>query len=118
MHCASQQRNRVGFERHRTRCEALVDRMLPNQLTDFKLKDGVGHARFGNTRKARQLLDEAREIAGVHRLHEFEFRIDRIKAGLDDCEEVARVGLQAAAEPVLHTEAVRQVSASLALLNA
>jgi len=116
-HSASFRRDRVGFERWRTACEAQKDQMTPGMLTDFHLKTGIGYARFGNYRKAEQLLDEALTIAGANRLHEFEFRIERIKAGLGDCEEVAREGLQATAEPVLQTEALREVSASLALLG-
>jgi len=117
MHTASYRRNRVGFERWRTACEARLDRMTPGMQTDFYLKAGIGYARFGNWKKARQVLDEAIGVASANRLHEFEFRIERIKAGLGDCEEVAREGLQATAEPVLQTEALREVSASLALLG-
>ena len=118
MYCASSRNDRVGFERFRARCERSLDSMLPNMMVDFRLKEGIAQARFGNFRKARQLLDVAQSEASAHRLHEFEFRIDRIKAGLGDCEEVAREGLHATAEPVLQTEALREVSASLALLGA
>jgi hypothetical protein len=92
--------------------------MPPNVATDFCLKAGIGYARFNNFRKANELMERALTLASEHRLHEFEFRIERIKAGLGDCEEVAREGLQATAEPVLQTEALREVSASLALLGA
>lgn len=117
MHCASFRRNRVGFERHRGACESHLEDMPPNVLTDFYLKAGIGYARFNNFRKANELMERALAVAGEHRLHEFEFRIERIKAGLGDCEEVAREALQATAEPVLQTEALREVSASLALLG-
>jgi hypothetical protein len=118
MHCASHRHDRVSFERWRQEAEAGAADMPPNVAADFSLKAGIGYARFGNYRKARQVLDQALAVASAHGLHEFEFRIERIKAGLGDCEEAARVGLQATAEPVLQTEALREVSASLALLGA
>ncbi|HXF94877.1 MAG TPA: hypothetical protein VNI61_02125 [Gemmatimonadales bacterium] len=118
MHCASFRRDRLSFERIRATCEASAAEMPPNVLADFYLKAGIGYARFGNYRKAQLLMEEALAVASANRLHEFEFRIERIKAGLGDCEEVAREGLQATAEPVLQTEALQEVSASLALLGA
>ncbi|MGH7698908.1 MAG: hypothetical protein ACREMJ_00080 [Gemmatimonadales bacterium] len=118
MHACSYRRDRVSFERWRAECVARLDQMTPSITADFYLKAGVGCARFGNFRKARQLMDEGVAVAGASRIHEFEFRIERIRAGLGDCEEVAREGLQAAAEPVLQTEALKEVSASLALLGA
>jgi hypothetical protein len=90
--------------------------MPPNVLTDYHLKAGIGSARFGHMRRAEQLLEQAAAVAAAHRLHEFEFRIERIKAGLGDCEEEEAQPL-AAAESVDQSAALREVSASLALLE-
>ncbi len=113
MHCASYRRDRVGFERWRERCEAVVHDMPPNILADFYFKMGIGRARFGQFDKAATFLDTALRIAEEAGLHEFVFRIERITAGLRDCQPC-----EAAAEPISQSDAVREVSASLAQLGA
>ena len=60
-------------------------------------------------------MEEALAIASRHRLHGLEFKIERIKNGLRDCEAEVKAGQRAVAEPV-RSEAVREVSASLAEL--
>lgn len=117
MHCASYRRDQLAFERYRGELLGRVAAMPPNVLTDFHLKAGIGSARFGNFKRARQLLEEALQVAAANRLHEFEFRIERIKTGLGDCEEAANAQPLAPAEPVVQTEALSEVSASLALLE-
>jgi tetratricopeptide (TPR) repeat protein len=117
MHCASFRRDRLGFERWRGELKSAVDTMQPNVRADFYLKAGIGCARFGNYRKATELLDRASEVAATNKLHEFEFRIERIKAGLGDCDQTVRGPTVTAAEPEAWSEALREVSASLALLT-
>jgi tetratricopeptide (TPR) repeat protein len=119
MNCASFRRDRLAFERRRQECDARVADMTPNTLTDYCLKAGIGLARFGNYVKARALMTEALAIASRHGLHEFEFRIERIRAGVGECEAAAQAdeaAEAAAAAPVVHDQAVREVSASLAAL--
>jgi hypothetical protein len=111
MHCASFRRDRVGFERWREQCEARREHMPPNILVDFIFKTAIGRARFRQLERARALLDTALGIAEQAGLHEFAFRIERIKVGLAVCDEPA-------AEPMRQSEAVREVSASLAQLEA
>jgi tetratricopeptide (TPR) repeat protein len=115
MHCASYRRDHVGFARWRERCEQHLPDMPPNILTDFYLKQGIGQARFGRFRRADELMKRALEVAGAAGLHEFEFRIERIRGGLANCERVLAVEAQAA-EPVVQTDELREVSASLAQL--
>ena len=88
--------------------------MAPNMRADFLLKAGIGLARFGLFQKAAGVMEEALAIAGRNRLHGLEFKIERIKNGLRDCEAEVKAG-QAATEPVW-SEAVMEVSASLAQL--
>src|SRR5439155_12122099 len=109
MHCASYRRDRVGFERWREQCDARRENMPPNVLVDYMLKAGIGRARFGQVDRAERLLASALQVADQAGLHEFTFRIERIKAGLRDCGE-------AAAERVVQSEAVREVSTALAHL--
>jgi len=115
LHCASYRRDRVSFERWREKCEAKLDTMAPNMRADYLLKAGIGLARFGLFRRAERLMEEALEIASRHQLHALDFKIERIKNGLRDCEAEVKAGPQAAAEP-LWSEAVREVSDSLAQL--
>jgi len=111
MHCASFRRDRVGFERWREQCDARRENMPPNILVDYLLKAGIGRARFGQFERAERLLADALRIADQAALHEFTFRIERIKAGLRDCDCA-----EAAAESDFRSDAVREVSASLAHL--
>ena len=111
MHCASFRRDRVGFERWREQCDARREGMPPNILVDYLLKAGIGRARFGQLDRAERLLTDALRIADETGLHEFTFRIERIKAGLRDCDCA-----EAGAESDFRSDAVREVSASLAHL--
>jgi hypothetical protein len=78
---------------------------------------GIGLARFGNYSKAETQMQQALEIATAHGLHELVFRIERIKNGLRGCEALEH-SESTAAEPVIWTEQLREVSASLAALSA
>jgi len=117
MHCASYRRDHVGFARWRERCEDRLADMPPNIRADFYLKQGIGQARFGRYRRAEVLLKEALAIAGGAGLHEFEFRIERILAGLPDCQQAIAQETQLATEPVVQTAELREVSESLAQLG-
>src|SRR6266702_1721424 len=112
MHCASFRRDRVGFERWREQCDARREGMPPNILVDYMLKAGIGRARFGQVDRAERLLASALRIADEAGLHEFAFRIERISAGLRDCDCP-----ETAAESDFRNDAVREVSASLAHLQ-
>src|SRR5437667_6019626 len=116
MHCASYRRDRVGFERWREQCDARRESMPPNIVVDYLLKAGIGRARFGQFDRAERLLATALRIADEAGLHEFTFRIERIRAGLHDChcETPLEATPEAAAEPGVKSDAVRQVSVALA----
>jgi tetratricopeptide (TPR) repeat protein len=116
MHCASYRRDRVAFARWRARCEEKKGDMPPNILADYHLKCGIGEARFGLFRRGQASLARALKIAEGAGLHEFVFKIELIKNGLRACEEVQAATPSADAEPVTQSEAVREVSASVALL--
>ena len=115
MYSASYRRDHVGFARWRERCEERLELMPPNILADVYLKQGIGQARFGRFRRADTLMQQALEIAGEAGLHELEFRVERIRGGLTDCERVLAVEPQAP-EPVVQTDELREVAASLAQL--
>ena len=117
MHCASYRRDRVGFERWRAQCESARGEMPPNILADFYLKLAIGRARFGQFDQAETLLSTALEIAEEAGLNEFAFRIDRMKSGLRDCRGELEISSEAATEPTIQSETVREVSASLTQLG-
>ena len=114
MHCASYRRDRVGFERWRERCHAELEDMPPNIRADFCLKTGIGRARFGQFDRAESMLETALRIAEDAGLHEMVFRVERIMAGLRDCQRELTTSPDAVAVPVSQSDAVREVSASLA----
>ncbi len=117
MHCASYRRDHVGFARWRERCEERVPDMPPNILADFYLKHGIGQARFGRFRRAEALMKQALDFAGGAGLHEVEFRIERIVAGLGDCEQAMARESHTATEPVVQSAELREVSESLSQLG-
>ena len=116
LHCASYRRDRVGFTRWRALCENEVPRMAPNTLADYHLKLGIGLARFGRFERADSEMEQALETARVNGLHEFEFRIDRIRGGLQDVEALGCAEHEDAA-PVVQGAALKEVSAALATLG-
>jgi tetratricopeptide (TPR) repeat protein len=117
MHCASYRRDRVGFERLRGQCGSRIVEMPPNILADFYLKAGIGSARFGNFAKAQALMADALRIAKQNGLHELEFRLERIMAGLRDCQNEPANMRHPGAEPAIRTHDLQKVSASLAKLQ-
>jgi tetratricopeptide (TPR) repeat protein len=117
MNCASFRRDRLGFERWRERCEGRRESMPPNILVDFALKTGIGLARFGQLDRAAASLAGALRTAEQARLHEFVFRIERIKNGLRACAEPLETAQLATAPAELQQEAARGVSAQLAELG-
>ncbi|MDP3911660.1 MAG: hypothetical protein Q8Q14_14840 [Gemmatimonadales bacterium] len=116
LHCASFRRDRVSFERWRERVAEHLESAAPNVRADYHLKVGIGFARFGNYRRADDELRQAIEIAVAHGLHEMTFRIERFRGGLHDCKALEHVE-GTAAESFTPTEALREVSASLAALS-
>lgn len=117
MHCASYRRDRLAFERWRVRCEARQDDMPPNILTDFRLKTGIGRARFGQFDRAEALLETALAVAERAGLNEFVFRIERIRGALRDCQQGCEAPSVAVTDPGFPYDAVRDVSLALAHLR-
>jgi tetratricopeptide (TPR) repeat protein len=114
MDCASFRRDRVGFERWRERCEPRRSNMPPNILATFHLTVGIGRARLGQVERAEEALAKALSVASSAGLHELEFRIERIRAGLEECLKDPECAAQFGDESRWGGDAVREVSASLA----
>jgi tetratricopeptide (TPR) repeat protein len=117
MQCASFSRNRVGFERYRTLCERERAQMSPNILADYLLRLAIGLARFGHFDRADAELTRALQVAQTHQLHEFEFRIERIRAGLRNCEALDLTEHDEAAKPPAPGSELGAVCAALTSLT-
>jgi tetratricopeptide (TPR) repeat protein len=117
MYSASFRRDRIGFTRWRAECSKTKPHMTPRLLVDFQLKAGVGLARFAKLSDADAELKRAMSLAHAHGLHEFEFRIERILAGLRDCEMMDPAVLGTAVQPVTQDTGLLAVSGSLARLE-
>jgi len=63
--------------------------MPPNILGGLPAQGRIGRARFGQLDRAERLLTMRFGIADETGLHEFTFRIERIKAGLRDCRQAS-----------------------------
>lgn len=87
MEIASRLQDRLSFERHREAVAECEERLAMADRVDYLLKWGLGFARFGQSRRAEELLGRALKLAGENGLHEQEFRIARIRAGLPACAE-------------------------------
>ena len=70
-------KNRVAFERRRGQAEAVRDRMPPSMAADFYFKAGVGLARFGRFKRARDFLEGGLRVAEEHRLNQWYFRLEK-----------------------------------------
>ncbi len=116
MHCASYRRDRLGFERWRERCQARCEQMPPNILADFYFKSGIGRARFGQFDRAHAVLAMALTVAEQAGVHELAFRIERVRAGLRDCQQTCSAPSAAVAGSECGSKAVREVSAALSRL--
>ena len=114
MDCASFRRDRVGFKRWRERCEAQRNGMPANVSADFYLKLGIGWARLGQAGRADEALTLALGLASGAGLHEMEFRIERIRLGLKACLVNPDCATESRDETGWGSDAVREVSASLA----
>lgn len=115
MQCASFRGDRLRFERLREECLTNLDTMPPNIRADYYLKVGVGLARFGNFVRAATNARQALEIASAHGLHELVFRLERIINGLQVCDAPEDAPL--APEPIVQSDALREVRASLAAFS-
>jgi tetratricopeptide (TPR) repeat protein len=69
--------NRVAFERCRSAVSEVRDRLPPSAATDFQFKLGTGLARFGQSGRAREALEQALGLAEAHRLNAWYFRIEK-----------------------------------------
>ena len=74
--------------------------------------DGANPARFGQFDGAGRELATALRIAHEAGIHESEFRIERIKAGLGDCQR-AETALEGGVENSFRNDAIREVSAPI-----
>jgi len=92
--------NRMAFERRRADAEASRERMPPSMAADFHFKAGVGMARFGRRKRAREFLGAGLKVAEEHRLNVWYFKFESELKALDAVEAAERIE---AREPELAT---------------
>jgi tetratricopeptide (TPR) repeat protein len=106
--------NRMAFERRRADAEASRDRMPPSMAADFHYKAGVGMARFGRRKRAREFLSAGLQLAEEHRLNVWYFKLESELKALEAVEatEAREPGL---ATPATYSEspAVEEVAVGL-----
>jgi hypothetical protein len=91
--------NRVAFERRRAEAENSRDRMPPSMAADFNFKAGVGMARFGRLKRAKEFLGAGLRLAEEHRLNVWYFRFE------NELKAVAALEAAEPREPELATQA-------------
>ncbi len=78
--------NRVAFERRRAQAEEVRDRMMPSLAADFHFKAGIGLARFGRFKRAKDLLGVGLRLAEEHRLNVWYFKFENELKALEALE--------------------------------
>jgi hypothetical protein len=78
--------NRMAFERRRAEAEGSRERMPPSMVADFRFKAGVGMARFGRHKRAREFLTAGLQVSEEHRLNVWYFRFERELKALEGLE--------------------------------
>jgi tetratricopeptide (TPR) repeat protein len=74
--------NRVAFERCRAAVEDFRSRMSPSMSVDYCYKLGSGLARFGQHARAQTAMREALNLAEVHHLNAWYFKVEKALADL------------------------------------
>jgi len=92
--------NRMAFERRRAEAEAWRDRMPPSMTADFHFKAGMGMARFGRQKRAKEFLSAGLRLAEEHRLNVWYFKFENQLKALEAAAETLE-----AREPKLATPA-------------
>ncbi len=109
--------NRMAFERRRADAEASRERMPPSMAADFHFKAGVGMARFGRRKRAREFLGAGLKLAEEHRLNVWYFKFESELKALDvlDAAEPIQAREPELATPEAHYEspAVEEVAVGL-----
>lgn len=109
--------NRMAFERRRADAEASRERMPPSMAADFHFKAGVGMARFGRLKRAREFLGAGLKLAEEHRLNVWYFKFESELKALDvlDAAEPIQAREPELATPEAHYEspAVEEVAVGL-----
>lgn len=105
--------NRMAFERRRSEAEGSRERMPPSMAADFVYKAGVGMARFGRVKRAREFLSSGLRLAEEHRLNVWYFKFERELAALEALE-VAEVREPELATPTsVESPVVEEVAVGL-----
>jgi tetratricopeptide (TPR) repeat protein len=78
--------NRMAFERRRAEAEGSRERMPPSMVADYQFKAGLGMARFGRYKRAREFLNAGLQLSEEHRLNVWYFKFERELKALEGLE--------------------------------
>jgi tetratricopeptide (TPR) repeat protein len=105
--------NRMAFERRRAEAEASRERMPPSMVADFQFKAGVGMARFGRYKRAREFLTTGLQFAEEHRLNVWYFRFERELKALEGLEATEARQPEVATPTTIESPVVEEVAVGL-----
>jgi tetratricopeptide (TPR) repeat protein len=106
--------NRMAFERRRAEAESSRERMPPSMVADFHFKAGVGMARFGRYKRAREFLTAGLQVSEEHRLNVWYFRFERELESLEGLEAASEARQPEPATPTtVESPVVEEVAVGL-----
>lgn len=105
--------NRMAFERRRAEAEACRERMPPSMVADLQFKAGVGMARFGRYKRAREFLTAGLSFAEEHRLNVWYFKLERELKALEGLEAAEARQPELANPATVESPVVEEVAVGL-----
>jgi tetratricopeptide (TPR) repeat protein len=105
--------NRMAFERRRAEAEGSRERMPPSMIADFQFKAGVGMARFGRYKRARELLSAGLQLTEEHRLNAWYFKLERELKALEGLEATEARQPEVATPTTAESPVVEEVAVGL-----
>jgi hypothetical protein len=105
--------NRMAFERRRADAEGSRERMPPSMVADFQFKTGVGMARFGRHRRAREFLAAGLQFSEEHRLNVWYFKFERELEALKGLEASEARQPELTAPTTVQSPVVEEVAVGL-----
>jgi hypothetical protein len=105
--------NRMAFERRRAEAETSRERMPPSMVADFQFKTGVGMARFGRYKRAREFFTGGLQFSEEHRLNVWYFKFEREVKALEGLEASEARQPELATPTTVESPVVEEVAVGL-----
>jgi len=105
--------NRMAFERRRAEADGSRERMPPSMVADYQFKAGVGMARFGRHKRAREFLSAGLQLSEEHRLNVWYFKFERELKALESLEATEARQPEIATPTTVESPVVEEVAVGL-----